>query len=157
MIDFTPIKGDASMWNRDREDGVVVLDEEDQKEITELLLGHKVVRVDSEHLLLDNGTVVKAIGHEGGCSCSAGDYSLSVLNGVDNIITRVEYDYQPHGDYDDHPEKPHHPDDPADEWTGYYRIFVYAENKQINLIQFDGSDGNGYYGTGFELLVRVAS
>lgn len=156
MNSFEPIEGDASMWNRYREDGVIVLDDNSKQEITDLLLGHKVVKVDSEHLMLDNGTVIKAIGHEGGCSCSAGDYSLSVLNGVDNIITRVEYDYQPHGDYDDRPEKRGHPDDPADEWVGYYRIFVYADNEQINLMQFDGSDGNGYYGTGFELLVRKA-
>lgn len=156
MNSFEPIEGDSSMWNRGREDGILVLDQNDEKEITDLLIGHKVVKVDSEHLMLDNGTAIKAIGHEGGCSCSAGDYSLSVLNGVDNIITRVEYDYQPHGDYDDHPEKPWHPDNPADEWVGYYRIFVYADNEQINLMQFDGSDGNGYYGTGFEILVRKA-
>jgi hypothetical protein len=116
-----------------------------------------VTKVGDEHLLLDNGTVIKAIGHDGGCACSAGCYDLSVLNGVDNIITRVEFDYLPGGDGDyGKPEKPErtHPDDPEDPWTGYYRVFVFADNQQINLMQFDGSDGNGYYGTGFELLVR---
>ena len=150
--DFQPIEGD-SPWSR--EDGVRALDETEQAEIEALLMGHKVTKVDGEHLMLDNGTVIKAIGHDGGCACSAGCYDLSVLNGVDNIITKVEFDYRPAGD-GDYPMKAGrtHPDDPEEEWTGFYRVFVYADNQQINLMQFDGSDGNGYYGTGFGLLVR---
>ncbi len=153
---FRPIKGDAGDWNRGREDGVRVLTQDDQAEISSLLMGHKVTKVDGEHLLLDSGVTIKAIGHDGGCACSAGCYDLSVLNGVDNIITRVEYDYQPAGDWGP-AEKTGHPDDPEGKWTGFYRVFVFAENQQINLMQFDGSDGNGYYGTGFELLVREVS
>jgi hypothetical protein len=153
---FRPISGTASTWNRDREDGVTVLNEQDTDEITALLMGRKVEQVDGEHLLLDDGTVIKAIGHDGGCACSAGCYDLTVLNGVDNIITRVEYDYQPAGDWKSGSRETPHPDDPEDEWTGFYRVFVFADNQQINLMQFDGSDGNGYYGTGFELLVRKA-
>ena len=153
---FRPIKGDARDWNRGREDGVRVLTQDDQAEISSLLMGHKVTKVDGEHLLLDSGVTIKAIGHDGGCACSAGCYDLSVLNGVDNIITRVEYDYQPAGDWAPL-EKTGHPDDPEGKWTGFYRVFVFAENQQINLMQFDGSDGNGYYGTGFELLVREVS
>ena len=154
---FRPIKGDARDWNRGREDGVRVLTQDDQAEISGLLMGHKVAKVDGEHLLLDSCVTIKAIGHDGGCACSAGCYDLSVLNGVDNIITRVEYDYHPEGDDWEPGEKPGHPDDPKDKWTGFYRVFVFAENQQINLMQFDGSDGNGYYGTGFELLVREVS
>jgi hypothetical protein len=154
-MSFTPIEGSARSWTIPP--GVRKLNEENQEEIANLLIGHKVTKVGDEHLLLDNGTVIKAIGHDGGCACSAGCYDLSVLNGVDNIITRVEFDYLPGGDGDyGKPEKPErtHPDDPEDPWTGYYRVFVFADNQQINLMQFDGSDGNGYYGTGFELLVR---
>lgn len=150
MSDFRPIAGD-SRWSHDAD--AYALDHEDQDEIVTLLMGRKVTKVDGEHLLLDDGTVIKAIGHDGGCACSAGCYDLSVLNGVDNIITRVEFDYAPGGDYED-PPRTGHPDDPEDKWTGYYRIFVFADNQQINLMQFDGSDGNGYYGTGYELLVR---
>lgn len=153
---FTPITDSGDSWD-EREEGVRLLNEEDQQDITHLLLGHRVTKVDDEHLLLDNGTVIKAIGHEGGCACSAGDYDLSVLNGVDNIITRVDFDYRPGGDDYQKTERSGHPDDPTDTWTGYYRIFVYAANQQINLMQFDGSDGNGYYGTGFALLVRDAT
>lgn len=108
---FRPIKGDAGDWNWGREDGVRVLTQDDQAEISSLLMGHKVTKVDGEHLLLDSGVTIKAIGHDGGCACSAGCYDLSVLNGVDNIITRVEYDYQPAGDWGP-AEKTGHPDDP---------------------------------------------
>lgn len=147
---FEPIKG----WGYyNHEDGVQALNHEDEKEIADLLVGRTVTKVDGAHLLLDNGTVIKALGHDGGCSCSAGCYDLTILNGVDNIITRVEFDYQPAGDggYSERGA------DPDDEWTGWYRIFVYADNQQINLMQVEGSDGNGYYGTGYELLVRRAN
>lgn len=30
-----------------------------------------------------------------------------------------------------------------------YKIFVFADNQQINLATFEGTDGNGYYGTGY--------
>ena len=154
MNNFTPIKGTASDWAT--EDGVRRLNEDNRKEITNLLMGRKVTKVDGEHIQLDDGTVIKAIGHDGGCACSAGCYDLSVLNGVDNIITRVEFDYHPASDYDpyDGPNDAKRCDPEQADWTGHYRVFVYADNQQINLMQFDGSDGNGYYGTGFEILVR---
>lgn len=148
---FRPIKATASDWTRDED--VETLDHTEQGRIENLLLGRTVEKVDADHLLLDNGVLIKAIGHDGGCACSAGCYDLSVLNGCDNIITRVEFDYSPVGEWGD-ARNSGHPDDPKDGWTGYYRVFVYADNQQINLMQFDGSDGNGYYGTGFELLVR---
>jgi hypothetical protein len=150
---FRPIKSTASQWERFEEEGVRILTDEDLQEIHDLLVGHKVEKVDGQHLLLDNGTVIKAIGRDGGCGCNAGCYDLSVLSGVDNIITRVGFDYRPADDCSK-PERSGHPDDPDDDWTGYYRVFVYADNQEINLMQFDGTDGNGYYGTGFEILVR---
>lgn len=154
---FLPIKGEAGYWAEDREDGVETLTDDNQDEITALLMGRKVTKVDGEHLMLDDGTVIKAIGRDGGCACSAGCYDLSVLNGVDNIITRVEYDYRPSSNWDHPTFDDGDPDAPDDKWTGYYRVFVYAENQRVNLMQFDGTDGNGYYGTGFEILVRRAA
>ena len=157
---FRPIKGSASSWG-DTEPGVQRLNEESREEITNLLMGRKVEKVDDEHLLLDDGTVIKAIGHDGGCACSAGCYDLSVLNGVDNIITRVEFDYCPTGDFEGWRDEPTDAQSceygaSEDKWEGHYRIFVFADDQRINLMQVDGSDGNGYYGTGYELLVRMA-
>lgn len=153
--EFTPIVGDSSSWD-DLEPGVHRMNEDDKEAITELLTGRRVAKVDDEHLVLDDGTVIKAIGHDGGCACDAGCYDLSVLNGVDNVITRVEFDYHPAGDHDpyDRPNEAMACNPDQEEWSGHYRIFVFADNQQINLMQFDGTDGNGYYGTGFEILVR---
>lgn len=153
MPNFSPIAATAESWDVDP--GAYKLNEDDRDKITALLMGRRVEKVDGDHIRLDDGTVIKAIGHYGGCSCSAGCYDLTVLNGVDNVITRVDYDYQPACD-GDYPKRGAHPDDPTDEWTGWYRIFVFADNQQINLMQFEGSDGNGYYGTGFEIVVRPA-
>lgn len=159
MTEFTPIATTASSWTPDP--GTYKLDHDDQDKIVDLLMGRRVEKVDGEHIRLDDGTVIKAIGHDGGCACSAGCYDLSVLNGVDNIITRVEFDYCPTGDFEgwgDEPTAaqkcPHGPNE--DRWQGHYRIFVFADNEQVNLMQFDGSDGNGYYGTGYEIVVRPA-
>lgn len=44
----------------------------------------------------------------------------------------------------------------SEQGWGHYSIFVFSENTKINLMRFDGSDGNGYYGTGYRLLVRLA-
>lgn len=121
------------------------LDQSDTSGITDLLIGRTVAMVDDEHLRLDDGTLLRVIANQGGCACSAGDYDLTELNGIDNVITRVEFDYQPTDD-----ETPYEPGRPQ----GHYRIFVYAENRKVNLLTVEGDDGNGYYGTGFEIIVK---
>jgi hypothetical protein len=112
--------------------------------ITELLIGRKVEKVDAETLRLDNGVRLRLRGNEGGCSCGAGDYELTELNGVDNVITNVEFVDSPSG------EDRGGRDLGGD---GVYRIFVFADNERINLATFEGSDGNGYYGTGYSIEV----
>lgn len=116
------------------------LTEVDHEAVANLLLGRKVERVDAETIRLDNGVRLKLQGNDGGCSCGAGDCDLTELNGVDNVITAVEFEDSPDGD--DHPDG-----------TGHYRIFVYADNVKVNLATFEGSDGNGYYGTGYSIEV----
>ena len=58
----------------------------------------------------------------------------------------------------------HHPhwvkvdkNNPDDKWSDEYsyKIFVYAENKKIKIVQVDGDDGNGYYGTGYLISVKI--
>ncbi|PVU81357.1 hypothetical protein DDP54_15770 (plasmid) [Cellulomonas sp. WB94] len=105
--------------------------------IEALLLGHSVSKVAEDHLLLDDGTLLRLVGNEGGCSCGGGDYDLTELNDVDNIITAVEFEVG----------------DGADYFTAY-RIFVLAGDKRINLATFEGDDGSGYYGTGYYVMVR---
>lgn len=129
-----------------RDSFLTAIQESDREEIEALLMGHSVDKVADDHLVLDDGTLFRVVPNNGGCSCGAGDYDLTVLNRVENVITKVEFDYRPTGD-----------DHRVDErWadSGYYRIFVFAGDEKVNLLQVDGDDGNGYYGTGFSLLVR---
>ena len=104
--------------------------------IKELLIGHSIKKVDNNTLQLDNEIKLKFYGNEG-CCCGAGCYDITELNDCPNIITNVEFDIE----------------DNEEVWNEElsYRIFVYAENKQIKLLQCDGDDGNGYYGTGYHI------
>lgn len=134
-----------------------MLSESDTAAIEELFMGRKVIEAivfdepkDVGHwtkasggLVLDNGQFVYIIPNEGGCICGAGDYFLSSLNRVDNIITRVEVVA----------ESEREEEDIWYEGPTSYKIFVLAGHEKINLMTVDGDDGNGYYGTGYELLV----
>jgi len=122
---------------------VAIFTEQDKADISELLMGHKVTKITDDMLFLDNGTKLTLMGNQGGCSCGAGDYELSELNGVDNIITAVEFVDDPSGDG-------------FGPTVGVYKIFVYADNQKINLATFSGTDGNGYYGTGYRIHVEGA-
>lgn len=92
-------------------------------------------------LTLDDGTVVMVAPNEGGCACSAGDYYLKSLATCDNVITSVRVADET---------------DPEQEWSEpdrSYRTYVIADAVEINAVRIDGNDGNGYYGTGYELIV----
>jgi hypothetical protein len=129
------------MWTR--YNGDVEFDQDDAEEIAQLLVGRRVEKVSEDTLLLDDGTILEVQGNEGGCSCSSGDYFLTELNNVDNAIMSVEIDRSVKDGEDEYCE----PDE-------VYTIFVYAENEKIKLAEFEGSDGNGYYGTGFQITVK---
>jgi hypothetical protein len=114
-----------------------VLNQESEEGLSELLVGHTVTKVSDDTLTLDDGTVLR---FEGTGECCA-YYDLEQLNGVDNVITKVELLNDPAGD-----------DDP--DGSGVYAIFVYADNVKVNLATFKGTDGNGYYGTGYTIHVK---
>jgi hypothetical protein len=88
----------------------------------------KVLKVSDGTLLLDNGTVLRIRPNSG---CPSGYYEITALNDCENVITRVEVITG--AEYTD-------PTDGDSDKT-VYRIFVYAENKQINLLSVEGSDG----------------
>lgn len=116
-------------------------EEYNTKEITELLMFRKVIKVKNNTLFLDNGVQLEILPNEGCGGCSSGWYEVTELNGCDNIITNVEFDVDS--------ETLHSDDDTS------YKIFVYAEDKKIKLLQVDGTDGNGYYGTGYTIKVKI--
>lgn len=111
-----------------------------ETEMKSLLLGRKIVKTekigDQEAVLvLDDGTELVAIGNEGCGGCGNGWYYLDELNECDNVITNVECCVE------------------YDRYDDVYHLFVYADNRKINCMQYSGSD-NGYYGTGYDLYIR---
>ena len=115
---------------------------QEEDEIAHLLVGRKVTKVEEDKILLDDGTQLQFRGNEGCGGCTSGWYELKELHEVDNIITRVEVISDRAKHYDDV------------EVDEHYEIFVYAENQKLTLARFEGSDGNGYYGTGFTIHVQ---
>lgn len=75
-----------------------------------------------------------------GCGCcESGNYYLQHIASVNNAITNVELVE----DYDD------------DYYYKHYRIFVIADGMTTELLDVYGTDGNGYYGTGYEIDVYL--
>lgn len=112
-----------------------------EREVKNLLLGRKIIKTEKTDdqigvLTLDDGTQLIVEGNEGCGGCANGWYYLDELNECDNVITNVECALEYKG-YDD-----------------VYHIFVFADNKKINCVQYSGSD-NGYYGTGYRLFVKM--
>ena len=112
-------------------------DDDFEQKMRDLLLFHKVVKVEGDdqnaELTLDNGVKLYTEGNLGN-----GWYYLVALNNCDNVITNVEARI----DYSDN------------SCCDIYRLFVYAEDKKINLVQYEGGD-NGYYGTGYNVYVNI--
>ena len=124
-------------------------------EIAALLMGRRIVDVSVDEqeyaewttsgtLTLDNGTVLEVEANQGGCACSAGDYWITSLSTCDNVITNVEVVAE---------------DVSGDGWdeSYAYKIFVYTAHDKIAAVEIDGSDGNGYYGTGYWIGVKGES
>lgn len=135
----------------------VELNESDESGIAVTLVGRRVVKAErgdfpvagapneiyrySYHaearLTLDNGTELYVVPNEGCGGCSSGWYELEHLATVDNVITSARVvEEEVDGD------KPQR-----------YAIFVFADAVEFKLVSVVGDDGNGYYGTGFALIV----
>lgn len=117
------------------------LAEYEEEEITKLLIGRKV-KVEGDNLILDNGIVLEIVANEGCNGCGSGNYFIEELNDVDNAITNVEF------------VRTDEEDSLYGSTETSYKIFVFCEDTRIKLLQVDGADGNGYYGTGYEIIVK---
>lgn len=113
--------------------------EQDEKEIEELLLGHKVTVDDYDNLVLDNGVVLQIYPNIGCYGCESGNYYLQHISSVNNAITNVEFVEE----FED------------DCYYEHYRIFVIADGMTTELLDVYGTDGNGYYGTGYTIDVYM--
>lgn len=96
-------------------------------------MGHSVLKVGEDTLQLDDGTTLKFVGNADCCMY----YELERLADTENIITKVELT----GDFEDKTG------------NGVFEIFVFTGEQRINLVRFEGSDGTGYYGTGYTIRV----
>ena len=131
----------ALSWEKGKCD--YVLDETDEKEIARLLIGRSVVEADSElgYMVLDDGTRLRVVGNEGCSGCCSGLYEVKGIAEVRNAITSVETDVRIV------------PDTYGEDKV--YRIYVVADGIRTELLNVSGSDGNGYYGTGYEIFVTL--
>lgn len=110
-----------------------------EKEIEELLLGHKVTVDDYDNLVLDNGVVLQINPNIGCSGCESGNYYLEHIASVNNAITNVEFVEE----FED------------DCYYEHYKIFVIADGMTTELLDVYGTDGNGYYGTGYTIDVYL--
>lgn len=113
--------------------------EQNEKEIEELLLGHKVTADDYDKLILDNGVVLQVCPNIGCCGCESGNYYLQHISSVNNAITNVEFVEEFEDDF----------------YYEHYKIFVIADGMTTELLDVYGTDGNGYYGTGYTIDVYI--
>lgn len=116
-----------------------VYDHTDEQEIRNLLVGRKVVKADTSTgiIKLDNGLVLRFEPNPGEEPYGEGEYFIDHLAEVDNVIMDVSFEL-------DHLD---------DDGRFAYHLFVYAENKKINLASVSGDDGSGWYGTGYRIHV----
>lgn len=105
----------------------------DKEDIVELFVGKSVVKVSDDRLLLSDGSKLQIVPNTGCGGCLNGNYDITELNECENIITNVETI--------------------EEGWEEVLHIFVYAENRKINLLTVEGQD-NGYYGTGYWIYVN---
>lgn len=110
-----------------------------EKEIEELLIGHKVTVDDYDNLVLDNGVVLQINPNIGCGGCESGNYYLEHIASVNNAITNVEFVEE----FED------------DCYYEHYKIFVIADGMTTELLDVYGTDGNGYYGTGYTIDVYI--
>ena len=113
--------------------------EQNEKEIEELLLGHKVTADDYDKFILDNGVVLQINPNIGCGACESGNYYLEHISSVNNAITNVEFVEE----FED------------DCYYEHYKIFVIADGMTTELLDVYGTDGSGYYGTGYTIDVYI--
>lgn len=95
-------------------------------------------------LTLDDGTQLLAVGRGGGCSCGQGDFELtkalyqgSPTARIMNAMVEMEGEAWHDGDIS----------------ATAFKVFVMVDDKKLPLLEFDGWEGEGYYGRGFWLHV----
>lgn len=93
-------------------------------------------------ITLDDGTQLLAVGRSGGCVCGQGDFEFtkafyqgSSTARIMNVAVEMEGEECYGGSISA---------------TGF-KVFVIVDDEKLPLLEFDGQEGDGYYGRGFWL------
>lgn len=114
-----------------------------EKIMNDTLVGHSIVSVEeidnqNADIILDDGTKLRFAGNEGCGGCDRGWYYVKNLAEHCNVITAVRQNVTFN----------------CDSWEdeSCYELFVLCEDQEIKLATYEGYD-NGYYGTGYSVLI----
>lgn len=133
-------------YNINGSEYVKTVEHYDEKDISDMLIGRKVVDVEGDDtLVLDNGMKLLIEPNNGCGGCESGWYDIEHITSCNNVITSVEFDY-----YDEDASSSYY------DYT-HYKIFVIADGIRTELLDVYGTDGNGYYGTGYSIDVYIPS
>lgn len=117
---------------------------DDSGDFTPLLAGRYVANIINDTMILDDGTHLEFEGNEG-CDCGSGQYDITSMFERGTPAARImsaEVDVTV--------------DDPDDEYSDLtYTLFVIIEDERLPLVECQGNDGNGYYGSGFTVRVTI--
>lgn len=93
-------------------------------------------------ITLDDGTQLVAVGHSGGCVCGQGDFEFtkafyqgSPTARIMNVMVEMEGEERYDGDIS----------------ANCFKVFAIIDDEKLPLLEFDGYEGDGYYGRGFWL------
>jgi len=93
-------------------------------------------------ITLDDGTQLVAMGRGGGCACGQGDFEFtkafyqgSPTARITNAMVEMEGEPRYDGDIS----------------ATCFKVFVIVDDEKLPLLEFDGCEGEGYYGRGFWL------
>ena len=93
-------------------------------------------------ITLDDGTQLVAMGRGGGCACGQGDFEFTkaFYQGSPTArITNAMVEMEGEPGYD------------GDISATCFKVFVIVDDEKLPLLEFDGYEGEGYYGRGFWL------
>lgn len=93
-------------------------------------------------ITLDDGTQLVAMGRGGGCACGQGDFEFTkaFYQGSPTArITNAMVEMEGEPGYD------------GDISATCFKVFVIVDDEKLPLLEFDGCEGEGYYGRGFWL------
>ncbi|WP_198553693.1 hypothetical protein [Microbacterium hominis] len=121
---------------------------DDVTSIAEAIVGHAIVGAERVQggsgevsiLTLDDATELHVFANEGCPECPAGEFGIDAIAAFPNVITRVEV-------VDDRADRF------GDDAMARLELNVYAQGASATVVEASGSEGNGYYGRGFTIVV----